>query len=794
MARLTNDAVTFAEYGPYLEDPSVQEEIYALTHGPLLYSFEPRTDRPDEFDEQEAFLKSTAKFAVCLGGTGCLAGEQQIETTDRGLVQVGDLRSGVVVNSLYGQVGTLPPFRKGAAKLYRVILSDGREFRATAAHRVLSRRGWVSVVGAFSGGIPLLSSRLQQSDACLQRSSLGTAPSMWPLGADRCFQIQPGFQGGCRQGRRLCDVRLQLEVSDDLKSAQLLNDARVYSRRRYFQDALASRPKYSHACLQHGRRATKDSLGQGRSQWDAFESHSDCKPSKLASGICSASSRSESLTGRQLHTSDAYPQQASLYDSMYPFEPLRGNDIGDTTYIVALEFLREDEFFDFTVPIGNHYALAGVYHHNSGKTVAAAMKTANYLLQNKPPRDRCPFWVIGESYEMVCAVCWDEKLSHCIPEEFVAHIDWYNRRRNWPAAVTLRNGWVIEFKSYEQGRSKMQARSIGGYWFNEEVPYDIVEEVQGRCRDYDSPGWADFTPIEVRDARWPELYEEWEAGKTEGIEFYHLNTRLNDALADGWADTYLAKVAEDMRDTREHGKFASFKGAVYKAWHPKTHVIDPINKARQEQFSWLNLDAEDYGIPYDWRRIRAIDFGCNNAFVCLWIAVDRDDRFYVYDEHYATQSSIGKSAEAIKQRKWLDWHPSYGQTFADHDSLDRKTLADDHGIATCPARKVNIHQGIEDVRQQLQIRNDGRPGLFVFKRCQNLIREMRLYKWSEGTDKRNPSELPIDKHNDTCDALRYGIHSYLRGAKGGANIETPKSEAKRPWETKASRFLVGGGR
>lgn len=396
---------------------------------------------------------------------------------------------------------------------------------------------------------------------------------------------------------------------------------------------------------------------------------------------------------------------------------------------------RPDEFDEQTAFVNSQakfsVCLGGT---GSGKTHAAAYRTARFVLDHLPPRPRCPFWIIGETFEQVCAACWDEKLSTLIPTETIWNIDWYRPNRNWPFAVTLRDprnrdrpGWCLEFKSYSQGRAHMQARSIGGYWFNEECPFEIVEEVMGRCRDYDSPGWADFTPIDVRSPEWPEFYDhpppDW--------RFFHLNTEMNDALAPGWAERYLATVPEDMRDTRRTGVFASYSGQVFKEFRRAVHVIPA------------------FALPHNWRRIRGIDFGFNNPFCCLWIARDGDGRYYVYDEHYRSRALNAEHAREIKRRAWDTHSPVYGPTYSDHDAQQRAELAQ-LDIHTTLANKSSIARRIALLRSLMLVQPDGKPRLYIFERCKNLIRELRLYKWPTaggGDNARNPADLPVDKDN-----------------------------------------------
>ena len=380
----------------------------------------------------------------------------------------------------------------------------------------------------------------------------------------------------------------------------------------------------------------------------------------------------------------------------------------------------------------------------SGKTHAAAFKTASHVLETPPPRDRCPFWVIGESFDQTCQATWSEKLSHLIPDSEILGIDWYKQKRRWPFAVLLRRpeadrrhevGWVLEFKSYEQGMAAMKAVSIGGYWFNEEVPYHLVFEVQGRCRDYDSPGWADFTPIECRDPEWPEAYE----SPPPGWRFFHLNSLRNAALAPGFMERYLAGVPEDMRELRTIGKFTVLRGQVFKEFRRSIHVIEPFR------------------IPRDWRKLRGIDFGFNNPFCCLWVARDHDGRYFVYDEHFESQRLNAYHAEKIHQRDWNDTEPWYGPTYSDHDPQQRAELGQ-LGIA-CTAANKSINPGIEWLRSLMMVQGDGRARLYIFDRCVNLIREILGYRWPEGTDKRNPQDVPMDVNNHAIDSLRYAVYS-----------------------------------
>lgn len=205
------------------------------------------------------------------------------------------------------------------------------------------------------------------------------------------------------------------------------------------------------------------------------------------------------------------------------------------------------------------------------------------------------------------------------------------------------------------------------------------------------------------------------------------------------------------------GEWAGAEGAVYEDWDPSTHVIDP------------------FVIPPDWRKIRAIDFGFRNAFVCLWGAVNHDGILFIYRQLYMTERTVRRHSETIKL-----FREGYEATVADHDAEDRATLHE-NGIRSRPAKK-EIKRGIERVQERLKVRGNGKPGLFVMRdsllevdkdlemshKPTCLEDEMLSYIYPEGIDGKVVKELPVDNNNHAQDALRYMI-MYLdeSGGRGG---------------------------
>lgn len=199
-----------------------------------------------------------------------------------------------------------------------------------------------------------------------------------------------------------------------------------------------------------------------------------------------------------------------------------------------------------------------------------------------------------------------------------------------------------------------------------------------------------------------------------------------------------------MRHARlRRGVWAAADGAVYDAWDPQQHVVEP------------------FPIPAAWRRIRAIDFGYTNPFVCQWWAIDPDGRMFLYREIYRTRRLVQDHAKHMFE---LSRGERIDATVTDHDAEARATL-EHYGIDTTPARKA-IVPGIQAVAQRLRAADDGKPRLMLLRDAlvepdRELVdahlpfctaQEFDSYVWSKRGDER-----PLDQSDHGMDAMRYAV-------------------------------------
>jgi phage terminase large subunit len=191
------------------------------------------------------------------------------------------------------------------------------------------------------------------------------------------------------------------------------------------------------------------------------------------------------------------------------------------------------------------------------------------------------------------------------------------------------------------------------------------------------------------------------------------------------------------------------EGMVYDEFDQKIHVIDPID------------------LPMNWKYYRSIDWGYQNPFCCLFAAYNyKDNILYIYDEHYKAKKLIEYHAEQIKKRdnrkiENKEERIYFDKTFADHDAQDNAEIKK-YGIHTSNAVKGEVNSGIQRVKARLKV-IDGKPKLYVFKNCENLIREFGLYRWNDKREGYNEKEEPVKAEDHALDPLRYLINYLDKG-------------------------------
>lgn len=234
-------------------------------------------------------------------------------------------------------------------------------------------------------------------------------------------------------------------------------------------------------------------------------------------------------------------------------------------------------------------------------------------------------------------------------------------------------------------------------------------------------------------------------------------------------------VAAERAKAIESGRLATFErewecnfdageGLVYSVFDPDIHIAEP---GKDLVFSELIVCG---------------DKGYTDPGVLLLCGVEghgRDARLWVLREIYVP----GKRQEwwAKRAREWVE---EFGRLKLYHDP-SAPDLVDEYKQQGLAPRETSnsIIEGIAAVVNMMAIRQVERDDGTVVKetrfqvspKCQNLIRELGLYRHKKRKDG-TFDETPIDKHNHACDSLRYGIFNHLRRNSGRSGQELASYE------------------
>jgi len=195
------------------------------------------------------------------------------------------------------------------------------------------------------------------------------------------------------------------------------------------------------------------------------------------------------------------------------------------------------------------------------------------------------------------------------------------------------------------------------------------------------------------------------------------------------------------------GNWVAAEGVVYENFDREKHTCEP------------------FPIPESWTKIRVIDFGYTNPFVCLWAAIDPDGRIYVYREIYMTQMLVSEAARQIID---LSGEEKFDATICDHDAEDRATLAA-MGIKSIPAWK-KVKPGIDAVERRMKIAGDDRARISIFR---NSI-DSAVHRWT--FPRTMPDPHLTEKKVPYCTAQEFEFYVWAKDVSGKPNKEEPVKE------------------
>ncbi len=422
-----------------------------------------------------------------------------------------------------------------------------------------------------------------------------------------------------------------------------------------------------------------------------------------------------------------------------PVDKLKNYNSGEVKHLKQLAFHKCQK--------KNRWVFGG---NRSGKTECGAVETVYMARGIHPYREnrRDVFgWVVSLSSQVQRDVAQAKILSYLNPR-WIDDIIMSSGKKDSPSSgiidqIKIKNVFggvsTVGFKSCDQGREKFQGSSLDFVWFDEEPPKDIYDECRMRVLDKNGDIFGTMTPLKGLTFVYDDIY--LKSGGESDIWCEFMEWDDNPFLPKSETQSLSETLPKDELESRKYGRFKCKEGFVYTEFDENIHVIDPFR------------------VPKEWYDKISIDPGLKNPLSAHWYAVDYDGTVYVIAEHFEAGKTVDYHAGKIKEiSEKLGWQKDAdGRYRALIDSAaNQKTLAAvksvtelfyEQGILADPNVNKELFSGISTVKKYLKLVN-GKPGLFIFRNCVNLIRELKNYRWGK-------EDSPVKYDDHALDELRY---------------------------------------
>lgn len=352
-----------------------------------------------------------------------------------------------------------------------------------------------------------------------------------------------------------------------------------------------------------------------------------------------------------------------------------------------------------------------------------------------------------------CGVSYNEGIKGIILPALYSWLPPNSINKYWAEdrVLELKNGTIIEFKSYEQEIEKYEGAERHLVIMDEEPPKEIYQSNWWRTisKDIDGKLIIAATPLHGLTWLYDELYDNPRAVPPY-VEYVHVSIYDNPHLSRAAIDQ--VKNDPSMQDCLEaamEGKFISKVGLIFPQFDLDKHVIEPVG-----------------AMPTNWMIVLGIDPHDRNPHGVVFMALTPDNTWIVFDE-ILERCTLDKLVTLIKERLGGRWPPNLAimDTYGNiQQSIAGRSIKDElimrYGLYVVDAYK-DVKIGRERIARLLE---SDPPGLLVTRNCYNLIREMKHYVWDDWArrkEKKDPKERPIKKDDHLIDATRYVIASNL---------------------------------
>ena len=344
-----------------------------------------------------------------------------------------------------------------------------------------------------------------------------------------------------------------------------------------------------------------------------------------------------------------------------------------------------------------------------------------------------------------------------LPKWMIRHID--EAEPGWPGPVWTATTQILEIhhpnglisrmraedSGKDAGRSLTASRVIFDEWAIQELARDIWQGA-GPSANRKHSGQIIGLSTGRPNTLFEEIWDKAVAGKNSFVPIFlpwwsdpSRDEAWYEASKADWPDTYQQEYPATPSEA-----FSVGSKKFFPEWDYNLHTFVP----------------DDVEIDEHWARFRALDWGFNAPFCCLWIAVDFAGNFWVYRELYESgvaATDAGKWILEIEEEaeEEVDIGPADTQ-IGEHRGTSGPTIEEeflDVGIVWNAADKAQ-KAGWQQIHSRLMAKNakgEAAPSLRVSRACVSLIKEFK----HAVRDKFVADQMSRQTTRHALDALRY---------------------------------------
>ena len=337
-------------------------------------------------------------------------------------------------------------------------------------------------------------------------------------------------------------------------------------------------------------------------------------------------------------------------------------------------------------------------------------------------------------------------------------------RSSW--SMKLLNGCVIKTRTGEDAiKIASEAPDFEAMTEAAQQSWDNFQKLFNRTAEARAKGLGELFASGTFESSlgwYAEKWTEFQGRNRMGARSFSLPTWSNTAVFPGGrTDPVILEIEAgnppDLFMERFGGIPTPPRGLVFREFRHTVHVVPirfgPVDAPRRDEEGWVLPESTELEI---WA-----DPGYAGAYAVLFVAVVGGLVFLV-DEVYA-KGKVGQAViqEALNKR---DLFPRVKRGVIDiagrqHNAMESQVeLWQQMTGLSMQSEAVPIADGIARHRTFLTDPTTLAPRLYHDPKCVGTVREYGIYKFSDGTEQRPETELPIDRDNHSMKAIAYGLY------------------------------------